>query len=88
MRLCSFVAPVLCGLALVACDTSDTCDDGELACDGDAIMSCKDGDWLALKDCTVDEQVCHEMDELVHCMPASVAGDSGDRGSEALREAP
>jgi len=88
MRLCAFVFPMLCGLALVACDPSDTCDDGELACDGDSIVSCKDGDWLALKDCTVDEQVCHELDEQVQCMPASAAGDSGRSGSEIPREAP
>ena len=53
------------------------CGGKELSCDNDVLQECDaDGNCTVVTDCGAEEQVCHDMGENSHCMPAG-AMDSG-----------
>ena len=69
MRLSALLAPLCCALLLIGCGDKDACDDGALGCSGDVLVSCHNGEWLTLEDCSEDDMVCHDLGDDSHCMP-------------------
>ena len=67
----------LCSLALTACEES--CDNGQVKCDSNAIYECKDNSWTLKQKCNLDlHEECSIHDNQAECVSTTEPGSLPD----------